>query len=303
MLAIRCLDDAGTPRRAYGGSRWSAWKRKVALSSRIRVRDLGPVFKKVRGRAHKQIFDFGSGIGRKYYAILAHLAFAILLVLSNYSCKGEEIPCKALSQLWIPSGNETVAKWASQPPFINYALLFDEHIKHGEKLDKFLDLVMHAWRDYQGPTNLNFQFTVKGSVRLFIFVSDDIANSKFLNGKYLTYVFQRDWPTLRGPDFGQLFAARHDLISRGCSSFFIRRPDVSNIQGAVMLLQVDKDGICVDRAVAELLGLRNISQDVGLDSSYTNDDFLIATKQLYSTHIVDGQSRSDALANVEEICK
>jgi len=37
-------------------------------------------------------------------------------------------------------------------------------------------------------------YVLKGNVRLVIFISNDIANAKFLNGKFLSYFFGKDSP-------------------------------------------------------------------------------------------------------------
>ena len=209
--------------------------------------------------------------------------------------------CRRISELWAPTAGteEKVQKWDNS---IGYAMFFDERLHQDTLTDTFTKLVSRELVAFQAASGLEMNYVLKGNVRLVIFISNDIANAKFLNGKFLSYFFGKDSPGVILPDFGTIFAQSKSLISRGCSSLTIRIPGGDEIRGAVLLLQADGSQLCVDQAIAGALGLVHIFNTKYIDD-FDGDSIIAATKQLYDKRVPVGEMYADAMKTVGGICQ
>jgi hypothetical protein len=232
--------------------------------------------------------------------IVASILFLAAIVASQ-SALSEVDSCRRVSKLWAPpaSSKETVAKWDDS---IGYNIFFDDNIKHDSLTDSFAKLVIRELGDFESASGLKIDYVLKGNIRLVVFISNDIENAKFLNGKFLSYFFGKDSPGVILPNFGAIFAQRKSLIERGCSSMIIRIPGGDEIRGAVLLLQADKSQLCVDEAIAGALGLVNIFDDDNVND-FDRDAIIDATRQLYDKRVSAGEMSAVATKTIEGICQ
>jgi hypothetical protein len=228
-------------------------------------------------------------IVRKYIKLVAILSLCNVFFIDMAVAQD----CRNLTIYWMPEGLNHIKKWQQD---ISYSIYTDDGVKQ-EPSENFDTLVKAEVARMTGNIGVKVNYIEYNSYyrgfNVIIYVTSDLKSSMLRHVDDLKAFFDPVAPNL------QLTSNTVSSVApflRGCGAMTLGDAQ-TGYRTAALFVEKDKNAFCVDKAVAQMLGLRVDNVD-----AVNAEKLVLSIGQLYDKRIKSGMKFSELSPIISDMC-